>query len=180
MASNQFELDPDEEQRHFDEAMTDVRPLKKDHRSRVRPASAITQPPQEPYRTPPARRRDDEPDETEDDAGYVAHGVDRRELRKLRRGQYAVGRRLDLHGLTSRVALAEVTDFVNACRGAYRCVAIVHGRGLHSAGKAVLKNAVRASLRNQSAVLAYVDAPRDDGGSGAVYVLLRAARASRT
>ena len=33
---------------------------------------------------------------------------------------------------------------------------------------------VRALLRSNRAVLAYTDAPRDDGGSGAVYVLLRA------
>ena len=179
MAASQFELDPDEEQRHFDEAMRDVTPLKKDHRSRVRPSPPPTPLPERPYRTPPARSRDDEPDETEDDAGYVADGVDRRELRKLRRGQYAVGRRLDLHGLTSKVALAEVTDFVSACKGAYRCVAIVHGRGLHSAGRAVLKRDVRAFLRQHLAVLAYIDAPRDDGGSGAVYVLLRGGGATR-
>ncbi len=180
MAASQFDLDPDEEQRRFDEAMTDVRPLKKDHRGRVRPAAKIVSPlPGSPYRTPPSRSRDDEPDETEGDSGYVAQGVDRRELRKLRRGQYAVGKRLDLHGLTSKVALADVTDFINAYKGAYRCVAIVHGRGLHSAGKAVLKQDVRALLRENRAVLAYVDAPRDDGGSGAVYVLLRGVRAAR-
>jgi len=49
----------------------------------------------------------------------------------------------------------------------------VHGRGLHSTGKAVLRADVRALLRSHRAVLAYSDAPRDDGGSGAVYVLLR-------
>ena len=173
MASSQFELDPDEEQRHFDEAMAGVKPLPKDHRGRLRRPPAPPAIDEAPYRTPPARSRDDEPDETEDDSGYVAHGVDRRELRKLRRGQYAVGRRLDLHGLTSKAALAEVADFITAYTGAYRCIAIVHGRGLHSAGKAVLKRDVRALLRKHRAVLAYIDAPRDDGGSGAVYVLLR-------
>lgn len=180
MASSQFELDPDEEQRQLDEAMRDVTPLKKDHRRRVRATSPAKPLPERPYRPPPARSRDDEPDESEDDAGYVADGVDRRELRKLRRGQYAVGRRLDLHGLTSKVALAEVADFVATCRGAFRCVAVVHGRGLHSAGKAVLKRDVRAFLRQHRAVLAYVDAPRDDGGSGAVYVLLRGGGPPRT
>lgn len=180
MATSQFELDPDEEQRRFDEAMRDVRPLKNDHRGRVRQAAKVVSPlPQSPHRTPPSRSRDDEPDETEGDSGHVAHGVDRRELRKLRRGQYAVGKRLDLHGLTSKVALAEVADFINAYKSAYRCVAIVHGRGLHSPGKAVLKRDVRALLRQHDAVLAYVDAPRDDGGSGAVYVLLRGVRAPR-
>jgi DNA-nicking Smr family endonuclease len=178
MASSQYELDPDDEQRHFDDAMADVTPLKKDHRGRVRrpEAPSIVQ---TPHRTPPPRRRDDEPDETDGDSGYVAPGVDRRELRKLRRGQYAVGRRLDLHGLKSRTAVAEVTRFIEAHKGAYRCVAIVHGRGLHSEGKAVLKQDVRALLRHHPAVLAYSDAPRDDGGSGAVYVLLRSGSGGR-
>jgi DNA-nicking Smr family endonuclease len=173
--SRQYEPDPDEEQRHFDEAMADVTPLKKDHRVRVR----VTAPPArtgraaEPYRTPPTRSRDTDPDDSDGDTGYVAAGVDRRELRKLRRGQYLPGRRLDLHGLTSRSALREVKQFIETNRRAYRCVAIVHGRGLHSTGRAVLKADVRALLRGLRAVLAYTDAPRDDGGGGAVYVLLR-------
>jgi len=155
--------------------MADVTPQKKDHRTRVRHA-----PPRRttgatpPYKPPPARSRDTDPDETEADSGFVTAGVDRRELRKLRRGQYMPGRRLDLHGMTSRTALAEVTRFIEASRRAYRCVAIIHGRGVHSAGKAVLRGDVRALLRSNRAVLAYTDAPRDDGGSGAVYVLLRA------
>jgi DNA-nicking Smr family endonuclease len=175
--SRQNEPDADEEQRHFDDAMAGVTPLKKDHRTRVRHT-----PPQRatgtthPYRPPPARSRDpdDDADETEGDSGFVAAGIDRRELRKLRRGQYVPGRRLDLHGMTSRAALAEVRRFIETNRRAYRCVAIIHGRGAHSAGKAVLRADVRALLRSHRAVLAYTDAPRDDGGSGAVYVLLRA------
>jgi DNA-nicking Smr family endonuclease len=172
--AGQYEPDPDEERRRFDEAMADVRPLEKDHRVRVRAsAPPLEAKNPEPYRTPPARSRDDDPDETEGDSGYVAAGVDRRQLRKLRRGQYLPGRRLDLHGLTSKAALRAVKEFIEANRRAYRCVAIVHGRGLHSAGRAVLRADVRALLRSLRAVLAYTDAPRDDGGSGAVYVLLR-------
>lgn len=159
----------------LDEAMADVTPLPRDHRTRRRPAP----PPQirlvEPaYRPPPERSRDDEPDGTDADAAYVASGVDRRQLRKLRRGQYAPGRRLDLHGLTKTAALREVTQFLDSVHRAFRCVVIVHGRGLHSAGNiAVLRAEVRAHLRAHRDVLAYTDAPRDDGGSGAVYVLLR-------
>jgi len=173
VARSQFELDPDEERRHFDEAMADVVPLPKDHRVRLRaPAPSLPRPPEHAHRVPPERSRDDEPDE--EDRGYVADGVDRRELRKLKRGSYVPGRRLDLHGLTSKVALRDVDRFITTNRGAYRCVAIVHGRGLHSEGRvAVLRASVRALLRAHRAVLAYADAPRDDGGSGAVYVLLR-------
>jgi len=120
------------------------------------------------------RSRDTDPDETEGDSGWVANGIDRRQLRKLRRGQWLPGRRLDLHGMTRTAAASATRRFLEANRGAFRCVAIVHGRGLHSNGRAVIKGDVRALLREHPSVLAYSDAPRDDGGSGAVYVLLRA------
>ena len=174
MASRQFEPDPDEERALWTAAVDNVTPLEKDHRVRVRPAPLVPKlGPVEPRKAPPARSRDTEPDETDSDAGYVSAGVDRRELRKLRRGQYVPGRRLDLHGLTRRSAIAASVQFIQSARGAYRCVAIVHGRGLHSNGKALIKIDVRALLRSHASVLAYADAPRDDGGSGAVYVLLR-------
>lgn len=157
----------------LDEAMADVTPLPPDSRVRLRTFLPPPPTPAEPYRPPPVRRRDDDPDETEDDAAWVANGIDRRELRKMRRGQYVPARRLDLHGLTSRDALREVRQFIDLHRRAFRCVAIVHGRGNNSPGRAVLKVDTRAFLRTHPAVLAYTDAPRDDGGSGAVYVLLR-------
>lgn len=156
--------------------MADVVPLPKDHRVRVRALAPVPQPAAPSSRTPPARARDNEPDEIEGDTGYVGNGVDRRELRKLKRGAYVPGRRLDLHGLTSKAAVAEVRRFLDTTRRAFRCVAIVHGRGLHSEGNiAVLRTDVRQLLRGHRAVLAYADAPRDDGGTGAVYVLLRGA-----
>lgn len=173
VAVRQLEPDPDEEQRRFDEAMADVTPLPKDPRLRLRAFLPPPTRPAEPYRPPPERRRDDEPDESDGDAGYVANGVDRRQLRRLRRGQYVPGRRLDLHGLTGREAVKEARAFIDLNRTAYRCVAIVHGKGNNSGGRAVLKREVRALLRAHPAVLAYSDAPRDDGGSGAVYVLLK-------
>jgi DNA-nicking Smr family endonuclease len=67
-----------------------------------------------------------------------------------------------------------VKRFIDAACHRHRSVCIVHGRGLHSEGNvSVLKTCVRECLRRHRAVLAYSDAPRTDGGSGAVYVLLR-------
>ena len=84
------------------------------------------------------------------------------------------GGRLDLRGQTAAEAAANVKQFIDNRRHLDRCVCIVHGRGLHSKGKvSVLKTRVRQYLRRHPAVLAYADAPRTDGGSGAVYVLLR-------
>jgi DNA-nicking Smr family endonuclease len=109
-----------------------------------------------------------------DDGGFAAPGVDRRELRKLKRGDHAAGDHLDLHGMMAVDALAKVKRFIDNSRSRHRCVCIVHGRGLHSEGHiAVLKARVRAYLRHHRSVLAFTDAPRGDGGAGAVYVLLR-------
>lgn len=174
MASRQFEPDPDEEQALWDQAVDNVKPLAKDHRVRPKTAPRVARPlAPEPYRRPPSRSRDTEPDETEGDSGWVADGIDRRQLRKLRRGQWLPGRRLDLHGMTRTAAISATRRFIETNRIAFRCIAVVHGRGLHSNGRPVIKGEVRALLREHPAVLAYSDAPRDDGGSGAVYVLLR-------
>jgi DNA-nicking Smr family endonuclease len=106
---------------------------------------------------------------------FAVPGVDRREIRKLKRGDYPPGRHTDLHGLSGDDACARVARFLeNSRHGGHRCVCIVHGRGLHSAGRApVLRTRVREYLRSHRVVLAYADAPAADGGSGAVYVLLR-------
>ena len=77
--------------------------------------------------------------------------------------------------MTAAEASAAVKQFLDRSRHRHhRCVCIVHGRGLHSAGSVpVLKTRVRECLRADRSVLAYADAPRADGGAGAVYVLLR-------
>ena len=76
--------------------------------------------------------------------------------------------------MTSEAAVTAVKRFIEQGRSRHRCVAIVHGRGLHSEGKvSILRASVRLWLRHSPAVLAYADAPRTDGRAGAVYVLLR-------
>ena len=77
--------------------------------------------------------------------------------------------------MTVADALASVGRFIeNSRRRGHRYVCIIHGRGLHSTGnQPILKARVREYLRSHRSVLAYADAPASDGGSGAVYVLLR-------
>lgn len=149
----------------FAREMTDVVRLEPDPRGRVRPTPRISS---------KLRRETPPPDSgSPPDDAFVAPGVDRRELRKLRRGDHAPGNRLDLHGMTAEEAIASVKRFIDSGHGD-RCVCIVHGRGLHSEGNvSILKTRVRDYLKRHPAVLAYSDAPRADGGSGAVYVLLR-------
>lgn len=109
------------------------------------------------------------------DGSYQRNGVQRSVLRKLRRGQYPVAAELDLHGLTLREAGARLAHFIDDARGRrFSCVRVIHGKGLSSPGlKAVLKPQVLRWLRQHEAVLAYTPARDSDGGSGALYVLLR-------
>jgi DNA-nicking Smr family endonuclease len=162
---------PDSDVGDLAEAMTDVIPLTPDARGRVRAAPAVAT---RHKATAPASSSPAQEDGTAAEEGYVAPGVDRRELRKIKRGDYAPGSVLDLHGQTAAEAVASVKQFIDSRRSRHRCVCIVHGRGLHSKDNvSVLKTRVRQYLRQHQAVLAYADAPRTDGGSGAVCVLLR-------
>jgi DNA-nicking Smr family endonuclease len=153
-------------------AAADVVPLGRGGGERAEPTPDV--------RLPPIDRGPLRPDEhgdsdTDANVDFAADGVDRREIRKLKRGEYAVGSRCDLHGLTADAAAAAVKQFLVTSRHQHhRCICIVHGRGLRSpGGVAVLKLRVREFLRSHPAVLAYADAPPSDGGAGAVYVLLR-------
>ncbi|HEY7788967.1 MAG TPA: Smr/MutS family protein [Vicinamibacterales bacterium] len=154
----------------FARAMDDVRPLRPDARGRVRRALA----PPAPSAPTPERERDEDGADPREDS-YAAPGLDRREIRKLKRGEYPPGARLDLHGEIATAALSRVEQFLIDSRHARRrCICIVHGRGLHSrTGASVLKSRVREHLRASPHVLAWTDAPPGDGGHGAVYVLLR-------
>lgn len=96
-------------------------------------------------------------------------------LVKLRRGYYAVDAEVDLHGLTGAQAKAALREFLtDALRRRMTCVRIVHGKGKRSGPRGpVLKNIVNRWLQHIDAVLAFASARSVDGGSGAVYVLLK-------
>lgn len=173
----------------FAAEMRGVLPLPPDARGRV--GSAAAPPP-----SSPRQRRDDDAEayaalaDLVDGAGAfdisatdeymegLAPGIDKRLLRKLRAGDYAVQAHLDLHGLTADEARAEVERFlVAAHRDGRRCVLLIHGRGHHSDdGVPVLKERLKSWLsrgRIGRGVLAFCTARPSDGGAGAVYVLLR-------
>ena len=101
-------------------------------------------------------------------------GVQPAILRKLRRGDYRVQGEIDLHGLTVAEAKQALREFLaQALMRQWRCVRIIHGKGLRSGRRGpVLKGMVGAMLHRVGPVLAYVSARQVDGGTGAVYVLL--------
>ena len=68
-----------------------------------------------------------------------------------------------------------MADFLLDARSrGWRCVRIIHGKGLSSPNREpVLKSKVRRWLTQWESVLAYCEAPHHGGGGGAVIVLLK-------
>ena len=101
-------------------------------------------------------------------------GVQPAVFQKLKMGGYPVEGRLDLHRRTVEEARQEVYRFLAVCRGrGWRCVAILHGRGLRSPSPARIKSYVAHWMRQAPEVIACSSAPPRQGGTGAVFVLLR-------
>lgn len=168
----------------FRKAVSDARPLA--HAPRIR---------QQKKRPPPRpiqRQRDeqqvmmdmlsepvDSADlETGEELLFSRIGIQHKTLRRLRRGEYTIEAQLDLHGFTKLEARQAVAEFLHLCRNhGYRVVRIIHGKGLGSHQKRpVLKQYVNHWLTQRDEVMAFCSALPRDGGTGAVYVLLKRGR----
>lgn len=171
--------------RLFREAVRDVKPLGEGVASAAEPPSARRRRPRPAAKFSRADRlavleeslRDDFLDPalaSGEELVFHRTGIQASVLRKLRRGDYRVQGEIDLHGLTVSEAKQELREFLaQALMRHWRCVRIVHGKGLRSGHRGpVLKGMVGAVLRKVGPVLAYVSARQVDGGTGAVYVLL--------
>lgn len=178
---------PPDEATLFARAMTDVVPLPATARERIDRPPPTADPP-----TPISEEaeafaalsdlvtgatRFDVTDTREYVEGAVI-GLDPRLVRRLRRGDFSWQAFVDLHGLTAAEARAEVERFiVKAFRDGRRCVLIVHGRGHNSKDHTpVLKEGLKTWLARGAlgkVVLAFATARPNDGGAGALYVLLR-------
>ncbi len=95
-------------------------------------------------------------------------------VRKLRRGGWSIQGQVDLHGLRREEARETLSQFIkDAHKIGWRCVRVVHGKGLGSPGKTpVLKGKVQSWLIQKQEVLAFVQARPAAGGAGALVVLL--------
>ena len=101
-------------------------------------------------------------------------GLQHKVLKKLRQGKNTIEHALDLHGLTVEQARRELVEFLGECEAAnVRYAIIVHGKGYRSKDKPVIKPMVNRWLRAADNVLAFHSAQAKDGGTGAVYVLLK-------
>lgn len=115
--------------------------------------------------------------ETDELLSYRRPGIGPDVTRKLRRGDWAIQRQLDLHGLRTEDAREALGKFIREARQhGIRCVRVVHGKGLGSPGKTpVLKGRVQSWLVQKQEILAFVQARPAEGGAGALVVLLQPA-----
>lgn len=170
----------DDERDLFRKAVGKIRPVKQDkvhpHRKRRKPIPDQTLRDQREVMSSLLSDVYEPADvETGDELLYARPGLQHSVIRKLRRGQYAIEAELDLHGATVVQAREAVDSFLKNARDRdKRVVRIIHGKGNTSAGKLpVLKGKVNSWLRQKDEVLAFCSARPNDGGTGAVYVLLK-------
>ncbi|MBL4852095.1 MAG: Smr/MutS family protein [Gammaproteobacteria bacterium] len=116
--------------------------------------------------------------DTEDSLSYSRTGIQHGIMRKLRRGQYAIEAELDMHGMTVAIAKPILAEFLyRAQTMGKRCVKIIHGKGYRSTNQQpVLKTRINNWLRRSNTVVAFHSAKQRDGGTGAVYVLIKQKR----
>jgi DNA-nicking Smr family endonuclease len=115
---------------------------------------------------------------TDAELSFRRPGIGPDVLRKLRRGEWVIQDHLDLHGARVDEARELLAGFLReALRRGFRCVRIVHGKGLGSKDKVpVLKGKARVWLAQREEVIAFCQARPAEGGSGALVVLLRPAQ----
>jgi len=161
----------------FRDAVEDAEPMETDRAEPFRsrpPPVPIPQPPELSEASGRAVLAESEV-ETGDYLLFARPGVQKRLLAELQRGHLAVELELDLHGLTAAHAEPILKEFLRDCaRRRARCALVVHGKGYRSQERQpVLKRKVNYWLRLYEEVLAFCSATRRDGGTGAVYLLLR-------
>ncbi len=181
-----------DEERLFFEAMTDVTPISRE-KERI-----VKSPDKDSLRPAHAPRNEDlevmahlsdlisgaaEMDITLTDEfmeGCVK-GFDKRLMDKLRNGLFPIQDYVDLHRLTQEKAEQRLRDFLlNSHARGLRCVLVVHGKGLNSENHIpVLKQRLPAWLSRgplRKIILAFSTARSYDGGTGAIYILLKRAK----
>lgn len=113
------------------------------------------------------------------------HQTDKRTAQRLKRGQIPIDARLDLHGMSQSEAYSNLHSFILSCvHQKHKCVLIITGKGrprhgntpLHEQKQGILKTRTPQWLNEKQLkehILRIEPAQPRDGGTGALYVLLR-------
>ncbi|MDX8404320.1 MAG: Smr/MutS family protein [Mariprofundaceae bacterium] len=165
----------------FNKAMSVVRPIAKSDKANIKKPKLGKSETTKRVKTissasvPPASHHHTVPEPTEDPWTVKSSGVSQEKLKQLAAGKPQINIEIDLHGMTRNEALTALNNMLEiALDEKQRVLCIVHGRGLHSQGRAVLKEAVYQWLRSgpyASHILAAIPKPYTGGGS--CLVLLR-------
>ncbi len=101
-------------------------------------------------------------------------GLQHNLLQKLRQGKIKTTQSLDLHGMVVNEARQAIDHFIKqSIRQLHRYILIIHGKGKSSQDMPILKNHVNHWLMQIPSVLAFCTAIPKDGGTGAMYVVLK-------
>lgn len=106
---------------------------------------------------------------------FANPGVQLRLLKRLKQGHIPWEEGIDLHGYTVDQARDQLSKFIfESRRKGARCVIVVHGKSFSSEGKEpLIKSYVNEWLKRLKGVLAFCSAQPKDGGTGALYVMLK-------
>ena len=177
----------DEERNSFLDEVADVRPLKSEKR--------VEEVKNKPSPKPKFSLHEHESEQTSNDTMlsdpvdlrdavvddvlfFSRAGIQQKVQKKLRRGELPIEEELDLHGYTVNEAKTAIQDFLYECKRQHiRYIRIIHGKGYRSDQKIpVLKTHVAYWLPQLNNVLAFSSALPKDGGTGAIYVILKSSR----
>lgn len=173
-------MDEDDNQNLFAEAMGKVKPLQssdKVHIEKMKPVRLRNRTAQRSLHAldlPKVTAQ--RPKAYQDDPWlFIADGVSKETVKRLAAGRPGIDLSFDLHGITREAALTVVQDgLIQALQEGLRVLCIVHGRGLHSQGKPILKQAVYHCLsEGPFAHMVLAVLPQPSSGGGASLVLLR-------
>lgn len=183
MSANRTQDSDDDDRSLLESAYGGVQPLPQTARERPHRVAPDTTPRQTELDQQAVLRESLEGDpeaheESAEGLSYRVAGLSDSDFRKLRRGAFTLQASIDLHGLNREQARAALHAFLgHALDRGYRCVKIIHGKGLRStAAGPVIKPAVARWLTRRKDVLGYASAKPQEGGSGATVVLLRKTR----
>ncbi len=104
---------------------------------------------------------------------YSKSGVSIKVIKKMKQGNLDTMPILDLHGQTVVEACESLSAFMYHHQFE-PFIQIIHGKGYHSEnGMSILKTQVVSFLSQHPQVLAFNSCPDKDGGTGAVFALLK-------
>lgn len=168
-ATNPIEDESNKER--FAQLFSDVVPLKSSNKAIFKP---ITQKPSSLGSSETSKVRyitSDSVETLDAPTSYLKANCDKNLLRKLKKNAYPIGDQIDIHGCNRFEAQEELSHFFATTTA--NCVLVIHGRGLTVSGRPILKTVARAWLTQQEFVLAYCEAKIENGGEGAVLVLVK-------